>query len=80
LEVNHDDALGFSPTRAAADGSRRRCTGGLERLKLEHRAEREAEHPDAADTQDITPAGAEVSVAQILGFRTDDSEHFKVLV
>ena len=44
-------------------------------LQLEQRAEREAEHARAADAEQIATAGPEVSIAQIFGIRTNDSEH-----
>ncbi len=49
--------------------------GGLDRLQFEQRAEREAQHAGAADAKDVAPARSQVSIAQILGFRTNDSEH-----
>jgi hypothetical protein len=47
----------------------------LDGLQLQQRAEREAEHSGAADAQQIAARGAEVSIAQIFGVRTNDSEH-----
>ena len=77
LEVDHDDALGFAPTGAAAGGCGRRrgCARGLNRLQFEQRAERQAEHAGAADAEDVAPARTQVSIAEILGLGTDDSEH-----
>ena len=70
LEVDHDDALGLAPAGPAP--VREPASRGRGRLELEHRAERQAQQPRAADPQQVAAGEPEVPVAEVLAGESGD--------